>query len=60
MVDGFGKESLKSELEPYKYKGHVPLPILGMVDDIFLISESGHKAQRLNGFINAKTALKRL
>ena len=31
-----------------------------MVDDIFMISESGYKAQRLNGFINAKTTIKRL
>ena len=60
MVDGFGKESLKEDLDPYKYKGQVPIPLLGMVDDIFIISESGHKSQRLNGFINAKTAVKRL
>ena len=32
--------------------------MIGRVDDIFLISESGHKGQRLNGFINSKTALK--
>ena len=31
-----------------------------MVDDVFMISQSGFKAQRLNGFINAKTAIKRL
>ena len=60
MVDGFGKDSLSPELHPYKYKGKVPIPLLGMVDDIFMISESGYKAQRLNGFINAKTAIKRL
>ena len=60
MVDGFGKESTKPDLEPYKYKNKVKIPLLGMVDDIFMISESGHKAQRLNGFINAKTAIKRL
>ena len=60
MVDGFGKESLKSELQPYQYKNQVAMPLLGMVDDVFIISESGYKAQRLNGFINAKTAIKRL
>ena len=60
MVDGFGKESLNPDLEPYKYKDQVPVPILGMVDDVFVISESGHKAQQMNGFINAKTATKRL
>ena len=36
------------------------MPLLGMVDDVFIISESGYKTQRLNGFINAKTAAKRL
>ena len=56
MVDGFGKASLNSDLEPYKYKNLVPVPTLGMVDDVFVISESGHKAQQMNGFINAKTA----
>ena len=60
MIDGFGKESLKSEMDPYKYKGKVPVPILGMVDDILSISESGYKTCRLNAFLNAKTALKRL
>ena len=60
MVDGFGKDSLNSDLEPYKYKNQVPVPTLGMVDDVFVISESGHKAQQMNGFINAKTATKRL
>ena len=60
MIDGFGKESLKSEMEPYKYKGKVPVPVLGMVDNILSISESGYKTCRLNAFLNAKTALKRL
>ena len=59
MVDGFGKESLNQGMDPYKYKGIVAIPILGMVDDIFAISESGHKSQQLNGFLNAKCALKR-
>ena len=48
IIDGFGKESLKPELEPYKYKNQVHKPLLGMVDDMFLMSESGHKAQCLN------------
>ena len=60
MVDGFGKDSLHPELQPYKYKSEVAIPLLGMVDDVFIISESGYKAQRFNGFINAKTAIKRL
>ena len=60
MVDGFGKDSLAAELEPYKYKGKVPVPLLGMVDDILSITESGYKTRRMNAFLNAKTAVKRL
>ena len=60
IVDGFGKESLKPEMEPYQYRGTVPVPLLGMVDDILYITESGYKACRANAFINAKTVLKRL
>ena len=60
MIDGFGKDSLKVELEPYKYKGLVAVPLLGMVDDILSITESGYKTSRMNGFLNAKTAIKRL
>ena len=42
MVDGFGKDSLSPELQPYKYKSEVPLPLLGMVDNVLIISESGY------------------
>ena len=41
MTDNFGKDSLKPEMEPYKYKGFVPIPILTMVDDILAISYPG-------------------
>ena len=60
QVDSFGKESLKPELQPYKYKNEVPIPALGVVDDIITVSESGHKSAMMNSFINAKTALKKL
>ena len=60
IVDCFGKDSLNTDLEPYKYKDQIPMPLLGMVDDVFVISECGYKAQQMNGFINAKTAIKRL
>ena len=60
MVDGFGKESINPDLEPYQYKNEVAIPILGMVDDILMVSEPGHKAVRMNAFINSKTAFKRL
>ena len=60
IKDGFRKQSLNPQLEPYQYKDKVPVPLLGMVDDTILISESGYKANRLNAFINAKAAVKRL
>ena len=60
MVDRFGKDSLAEELEPYQYKGKVPVPLLGMVDDVLSISECGYKMSRMNAFLNAKTAVKRL
>ena len=60
MVDNFGKDSLAEELEPYKYKGKVPVPLLGMVDDVLSISDCGYKTRRMNAFLNEKTAVKRL
>ena len=53
MIDGFGKDSLKPDMDPYRYKGKVPMPILGMVDGILSISESGYKTCKLNAFLNA-------
>ena len=59
QIDGIGRESLEEELEPYKYKDEVEIPALGM-DDILTISESGYKTARLNSYINAKIAMKKL
>ena len=58
QVDNIGRESLSKDLEPFKYKGEVEVPALGMVDDILTISESGFKTARMNAFITAKIALK--
>ena len=60
QTDGFGKESLNPQLEPYKYKDEVPIPALGVVDDLITVSESGYKSAKMNSFINAKTAIKKL
>jgi hypothetical protein len=38
----------------------VPIPPLGLVDDLFTISKCGLETDKLNQFINNKTALKRL
>ena len=59
QVDTFGKEMLDASFM-YKYKGYVPVGILGMVDDVAGVSECGKNAKQLNAFINIKTAEKRL
>ena len=59
QVDGIGRDSLNAELEPFKYKNKVEIPVLGMVDNILTVSESGHKKSRINGFLNAKIATKK-
>ena len=61
QVDTLGKQLLE-ELPGYiyKYKGYVPVGILGMIDDVAGISESGVKSKELNAFINVKSAEKKL
>ena len=44
----------------YRFKGEVPIPLLGQVDDLLGASIVGHKAEQLNGFVNVKTAEKDL
>ena len=60
QVDTFGKECLEEEKHLYFYKDLVPIPPLGLVDDLFTISTCGSEAKKMNQFINHKTALKRL
>ena len=61
QVDSFGKQLLKEEPEYiYKYKGYIPIGVLGMIDDLVGVSESGVNAVKLNAFINVKTAEKKL
>ena len=61
QVDSFGKQLIAEEPEYiYKYKGYIPIGVLGMVDDLAGVSESGMKAVQLNSFINLKTAEKKL
>ena len=55
-----GRESLEADLEPFKYKNKLEIPALGMVGDILTITESGHKTSRMNSFITAKIAMKKL
>jgi hypothetical protein len=60
QVDTFGKECMDEEKHLYYYKGSVPIPPLGMVDDLFTISKCGQETTKMNEFINTKTATKRL
>ena len=61
QVDTFGKQLIEEVPSyVYKYKGYVPISVLGMVDDVAGVSESGTKAQQLNVYINMKTAEKKL
>ena len=61
QVDTFGKELLEEEPEYiFKYKGYIPIGLLGMIDDLAGVSESGINAIQLNAFVNSKTAEKNL
>jgi hypothetical protein len=60
QVDTIGKECLQESKHLYYYKGKVPIPPLGLVDDLFTISTCGFKTSMLNNFITSKTAMKRL
>ena len=59
QVDSIGKECQKTGYG-YFYKDILPVSILGLVDDMVGISETGFKAQQLNTFLNIKTAEKGL
>ena len=58
QVDTMGKECI--EEGKHLYKDIVPIPPLGMVDDLFTISKCGFKTTMMNQFINSKSAMKKL
>ena len=59
QVDKFGKQLFEEDPDYlYKYKGYVPIGVLGMIDDLAGVSESGVKAVQLNSYINVKSAEK--
>ena len=60
QVDTIGKECLEDNKHLYHFKNVVPIPPLGMVDDLLTISERGYKTKLLNEFINFKTGTKKL
>ena len=58
-VDKFGKECLSEQKLLYSYKGLVGVPPLAMVDDLARISVCGVDTVKMNGFINAKTNVRK-
>ena len=60
QVDTIGKECIEEGKHLYFYKNIVPIPPLGLVDDLFTISTCGYKTNLLNKFINKKSAEKKL
>ena len=61
QVDAFGKEMLGSNpTYMFKFKGEVPIPLLGQVDDLLGVAEAGFKSEQLNAFVNVKTSDKDL
>ena len=44
----------------YRYKGEVPIPSLGLMDDNKTVSEAGHKAEQVNVIMNENAAEKNL
>ena len=44
----------------FRYKGIVPIPSLGLMDDNLTVSDTGLKAEEVNIFMNENSALKKL
>ena len=60
QVDTMGKECLEEDKHLYHYKDMVPIPPLGLVDDLFTITTCGYKTNLMNKYINSKSAMKKL
>ena len=60
QVDTMGKECLEEGKHPYFYKNKVPIPPLGLVDDLLTISPCGYQTTMMNTYINSKSAMKKL
>ena len=61
QVDTFGQEMLEDDFPfIFRYKGYIPVPILGLIDDTIGVTDAGYKAVQLNSFMNVKTSDKYL
>ena len=60
QIDTLGKECLATGEGLYKYKECLPVPPLGMVDDVLGIAKCGTDSIKLNAIIESKMATKKL
>ena len=61
QVDPFGKEMLEEDKTfMYKYKGYIPVPLLGIIDDKIVVTLAGYNAAQMNRYLNVKSADKYL
>ena len=61
QVDTIGKDMLDEDSSfMIKYKGYIPIPVLGMIDDVIGVTLAGFKSAQLNSYINMKSADKYL
>ena len=60
QIDTLGKECLSTGEGIYKYKNCLPVPPLGMVDDVLGIAKCGTDSIKFNSIIESKMATKRL
>ena len=60
QIDTLGKECLSSGEGLFKYKECLPVPPLGLVDDVLGIAKCGTDSIKLNSIIQSKMSTKRL
>ena len=61
QVDTFGSEMIEEDYSfIFKYKGYIPIPLLGLIDDTISVNLAGCQAAQMNSFINVKSADKYL
>ena len=61
QCDAFGKELLEGNYPVIvKYKGYIPIGILGQVDDLISITEAGIESHQMNSYLDMMTADKYL
>ena len=60
QIDTLGKECLSSGEGLFKYKDCLPVPPLGLVDDVLSIAKCGTDSIKLNSIIQSKMSTKKL